>query len=101
MSNNKTYYTYMQHINEKNLRLRKYLAKIIKQIVDSDNTYSYNKIENEYDIGRGTISRICSEKCDAKISTLWKISEATGIKLSKIISLVEDNLGSEFKLTDE
>ena len=69
--------------------------------IDYEKAYSYNKIENEYDIGRGTISRICNGKCDAKISTLWKISEGRGIKQSKIRSFLKNDLGSDFKLTDE
>lgn len=55
-----------------------------------------NKFSFEYDIGNGLLSRLENGKSDVKISTLWKIANAMGVKLSEIIKIVEAELGEDF-----
>ena len=91
----------MQHINEKSLQLRKVLGNIINKIVTRNTDMSLNKIENEYDIGRGALSRLINGKTDCKFITLWKFAEASGIKPSKLVRMLENELGEDFSTIDE
>ena len=89
----------MQHTDEKTEYLRKVIGKVFNEVRCKSNL-SCNKIENEYEIGRGIINRIENAKIDTKIITAWRLSEALGVKLSDIIKTVEDMVGNNFKITD-
>lgn len=55
----------------------------------------------EYDINKGTISRIEKGTYDTQLSTAWKLSEANGLKFSEFAKLLEEELGSNFTFIDE
>lgn len=91
----------MQHKSEKSLQLRNTLGNKIKELRISRTKLSGNRLANEYDIGNGNLSRIENAVVDAKFITIWKISEALGLKFSDFAKLLEDELGDDFKLIDE
>ena len=91
----------MQHKNEKTMKLRKVLGKVIQDFRIHNSDKSKSKIEDEYDLGKSVLYRIENAKFDTKFLTLWKISEAVNVKLSDIIKAIENELGDDFKIMDE
>ena len=91
----------MQYKDRKTLKLRKTLGKVFKSVRLENTTVSRNKLEDEYEIGRGYLGRLEDAKFDSKFITLWRTAEIYGIKLSNVIKQIEDNLGDDFKLMDE
>ena len=91
----------MQRKTEKTLHFRKTLGNIVKKLRLNKTGLSGNKLANEYDIGNGNISRIQNGEVDCKLITIWKIAESLDIKFSELSKLLEDELGDDFKLTDE
>ena len=95
------YYVYMQRKDEKTLNLRKVMGETIKHLRESKIKLSCNKLANEFDIGNGNLNRIENGVVDCKFITLWKISEALGMKPSEFVKVLEDKLGEDFSLIDE
>lgn len=91
----------MQHITKKSLQLRQILGRKINELRQSYYKDSCNKLEKEYEIGKGTLNRIENGKVDAKFITLWKIAEALGLKMSELTKIIEDEVGEDFVLMDE
>lgn len=91
----------MQRKSEKTLHFRKTLGNVVTKLRLSRTGLSGNKLANEYDIGNGNISRIQNGEVDCKLITIWKIAESLDIKFSELSKLLEDELGEDFKLTDE
>ena len=81
----------------------KYLSILfsIRELRKSKTKLSCNKLANEFDIGNGNLNRIENGVVDCKVITLWKITEALGMKPSEFIKLMEDKLGDKFTLIDE
>lgn len=77
------------------------LGKKLKEMRLANTKLSCNRAEEEYDIGRGNLNKIENGKISPKFTTMWKAAEASGTKLSYVISLVEDEMGDDFKLIDE
>lgn len=55
-----------------------------------------NKFSFEYDIGNGLLSQLEKGNIDARLTTVWKLANAFGLKCSDLIKLVEDRLDSDF-----
>ena len=91
----------MQRISKKTIKLRKTLGKILNKLRIEKTGLSANRFANEYDLGNGNISRVENGVVDCKYITLWKISEALGMKVSELSKLIEDELGDDFVLMDE
>ena len=91
----------MQHKTNKTLHFRKILGAQIKELREELTGLSGNKLANAYDLGNSNISRIENGVVDCKFITVWKISEALGIKFSEFATLLENELGEDFKLMDE
>ena len=90
----------MQENKEKIIYLKQILGEVFRQLRKANTELSCNKAEEEYDIGRGNLNRLENGKTDPSFTTLWKAAEASGQKLSYIISLIEDKVGENFSLTD-
>lgn len=95
------YYVYMQRKDEKTLNLRKVMGETIRKLREEKTSLSCNKLANEFDIGNGNLNRIENGVVDCKFITLWKISEALGMKPSEFVKVLEDKLGENFSLIDE
>ncbi len=91
----------MQHNSDKADYLKLILGQTYRVLREKLNQKSLNKIEEEYDIGRGSLSRLENAKVDSKFTTLWKYAEALNVKLSDIIKDVEDKVDDNFQLTEE
>ncbi len=87
----------MQKKDNKTIHLRIVLGKTISELRIKRNI-SGNKLTGSYDLENSNLSRIENAVIDCKIITLWKISEALGIKLSDLIINIENKVGDDFKL---
>lgn len=90
----------MQYKDEKILQFNKILGKTIKQI-RTKKGISSNRLANEYDLNSGNLSRIENGIFNCKFISIWKISEALGLKFSEFAKILENELGKDFKLIDE
>lgn len=90
----------MQYKNEKTLQLIKMFGEIIEEKRKELNK-SQRMLAFEYDLDSGNLSRIESGLIDPKLTMLWRISEALGIKLSQLIKYLEAEVGSEFFIAEQ
>jgi len=91
----------MQYTNEKTEIFAKVLGQLVRNILKEKQITSINKFANEYDIDDSNLNKIQQGKHNAKIVTIWKISEALGIKFSDFAKRLEDELGEDFTLMDK
>jgi len=89
----------MQQKDSKTTRLAITIGNVIKQLRQNNNC-SINKFAHENELDVGNISRIENGLTDIKVVTLWKISEALGIKPHQLFSLIEEELGNDFHFQD-
>lgn len=91
----------MQRYSNKTLHFNKILGKIVRNLRTDKTNISLNQFAREYDIDRGNLSKFENGVMSCRVVTLWKISEALGIKLSDLIKNLENELGENFSLIDE
>lgn len=91
----------MQYKNEKTLQLIKEFGKTLKKQRKTHTKKSQTLFAYEYELDSGNLSRIENGKIDPKLTMLWRIAEALGIPLSELIKSLEDNLGSDFHITEQ
>lgn len=91
----------MQSENNKTLQLNKTYGSLVKKLRIERTNFSINKLAQSYDIARGNLSKIENGCNDTKLSTMWKISEALGLKFSEVARILEENLPQDFTLIDE
>lgn len=86
------------------LNKRKVLLNAIGKVVKEQRNKigkGINILSFEYDIGNGLISRLEHGVTDTQISTLWKIANALGMKMSDLINQIEEELPKDFNFYDE
>lgn len=91
----------MQQDDEKSLQFRKIVGKTFEKIRKKHHKTSRSVFAREYDIDRGNLSKLERGIISCSLMTAWKISEASGVRFSEFAKLLEDELGSDFKLMDE
>lgn len=91
----------MQHSKEKNLKFKQALGKVAKSVRERYLNVSMTKLAYGFDINKSTLSRLEKGELDSHISTLWKISEAAGLKFCEFAKMLEEELGEDFKFMDE
>lgn len=91
----------MQQQNEKLLQLSLKLGEILKELRKNRSELTLEKLAYEYDIPKGTLSKIERGKQKCQFVNLWKTSEAIGIRCSDIVKMLEEKMGDDFTLIDE
>lgn len=91
----------MQHYNEKVLKFSKILGEVIRKIRKEKTDISLNQFAREYDIDRGNLSKLENGVMNCRVVTLYKISQALGIKFSELAAILEENLDSDFSLIED
>ncbi len=91
----------MQHKDDKTLYFTKVLGESVTRLRKDRRKVSCRRLSYEYGMNSGHLNMIENGRIECKVITLWKISEALGIKFSDFAKLLEENLGDNFKLTDE
>ncbi|MBQ8458543.1 helix-turn-helix transcriptional regulator [bacterium] len=90
----------MQQNNKKITYLKETLGKIFTQLRLKKNI-SINQLAFQYDIDKGSLSKLERGVYDCRISTAIKLAQANGIKFSEFAKLLENELGENFSLIDE
>ncbi len=92
----------MQPNIEKLTIFKKAIGNVVNQVrLQNPNKISMSKLANEYEITKSTLSIIENGYSDPRISTLWKIAEARGMKFSEFALRLEKELGEDFMFMDE
>ena len=78
---------------------KKILGKVFSNLRKTKNI-SLSKLALEYDIDKGSLSKLERGIYDCRISTAWKIAEANGIKFSDFAKLLEKEIDKNFTLID-
>lgn len=91
----------MQQKDDKTKHLAKIIGQVVNELRVENKKGSINQFAHEYDLDVGNTSRIENGLIDAKVVTLWKISEALEIPLSQFIKIVEDKVGKNFHFFEE
>lgn len=89
----------MQEDSKKFKTFKLAVGEVFKEIRRSDKSLS--KLAYEYDIDKGSLSKLERGFYDCRLSTTWKIAEASGVKFSEFAKRLEEKLGDDFKLMDE
>ena len=91
----------MQVSNKKTKHLAMTLGQIVKDIRKKQDNISLNRLTNEYALYKGTLSKFERGNNNCQFLTMWKFSEALGIKCSDLVRELEKELGEDFTLLDE
>lgn len=91
----------MQEDNEKFKKFKQTAGEVFKEMRKTGNGISLSKLAYEYDIDKGSLSKLERGFYDCRLSTAWRIAEAAGVKFSDFAKQLEDKLGYDFKLMDE
>lgn len=86
---------------DKCIKFKKTLGEVLKELRASSSSNSLNKIANEYDFDKGSLSKIERGFYNVQIITTWKLCESYGVKFSDFAKKLEEKLGEDFKLIDE
>ncbi len=90
----------MQYKNDKTLHLIKEFGLQVKKKREKLKK-SQRMLAFEYDLDSGNLSRIETGMIDPKLTMLWRISEALGVKLSQLIKLLENEIGDDFYICEQ
>ena len=86
--------------DKKEQQFRVATGKIINKYRELSKT-SINKLGNEYDLGKGNISRLERGVLGMNLLTAYKLSEALGIKFTDFAQALQDELGEGFSFYDD
>lgn len=75
--------------------LLKAIGRVVKRERQRSNT-GINKFSYEYDIGNGLLSYLEKGVSDTKITTMWKLANAFGMKFSDFVKIIETELPPDF-----
>lgn len=91
----------MQHANSKKSEIIfQTLAKVIKAEREKQGK-SLRLFADEFDIQKSLLSRIENGINEPKLISIWTISEALGIPISKLLKKVENKLPDNFYLIEK
>ena len=91
----------MQHSNKKTIQLAVTLGQTVKELRESTEGLTLNRLANEYELYKGTLSKIERGQHNCQFVTIWQLSEALGIKCSELVKILEEKLGDDFSLIHE
>ncbi len=80
---------------------KKAIGKVFCDLRNKKDNVSLNKLALEYDIDKGSLSKLERGIYDCRLSTAWKLAQANGVKFSEFAKLLEEELGEDFSLIDE
>ena len=87
--------------NESKLSKFKFAIGQVFNKLRTDNTdTSLNKLALEYEIDKGSLSKLERGIYDCRLSTAWKLVQANGASFSDFAKLLEEELGKDFTFID-
>ncbi len=91
----------MQQESKKFSKFKKVLGALVHDIREAEPKITMTQLAYQYEINKSTLSRLEKGLLDSRISTLWKVAEARGMKFSEFALRLEKELGPDFLLMDE
>jgi len=82
-------------------KLIKLFGKSIKECRTKSRKKSLNIFAYENDLDPGNLSRIENGRIEPRLTMIWRISEALGVKPSELLSKIETQLGDDFYLIEK
>lgn len=95
------YASCMQWKSEKTLQLIQVLGKVIRKERQNATGASLNIFAYGFDLNPGNLCKIENGQIEPKITMLWRIAEALNMPLSKLIKIIETELGKDFNLVEK
>lgn len=86
----------MQYDEKKKL-IQKLAGNALKKLRGKKSHYT---LSGEYDISTSLLNNLERGLKDPQLTTIFKLSEALGIKASDFVKIIEKNLPEDFTLTD-
>lgn len=91
----------MQVDKEKLQIYKQAVGEVLKELRQTDTGVSLSKRANEYEIDKGSLSKLERGIYDCRLSTAWILCEANNVKFSEFGRRLEEKLGPDFKFMDE
>lgn len=91
----------MNSFVNKNKYFQQKVGELIREIREDKIKKSLNQHANEYELDKGTLSKIERGIYSNEFSTIWKIVETLDMDFSEFARLLKDKLGEGFKFIDE
>jgi len=76
------------------------IGEVFSELRVASGDVSLNKLALEYDIDKGSLSKLERGVYDCRLSTAWKLSQANGINFSDFAKMLEEKLGKDFTFID-
>jgi len=76
------------------------IGEVFSELRVASGDVSLNKLALEYDIDKGSLSKLERGVYDCRLSTAWKLSQANGISFSDFAKMLEEKLGKDFTFID-
>ena len=90
----------MQDCSNKIARFKVAIGEVFSELRNANSDISLNKLALEYDIDKGSLSKIERGIYDCRLSTAWKLAQANGVSFSDFAKLLEEKLGKDFTFID-
>ncbi len=91
----------MRQKTDKTRYFNKKLGEILKTFRRTKANCTSAKLADDHGMDKGNLCRMENGIIDSRISNVWMVAEAIGVKLSDIIIALEKELGSDFRLGDK
>ena len=90
----------MQEYEGKIIKFKSAIGQVFSKLRANNTDISLNKLALEYDIDKGSLSKLERGIYDCRLSTAWKLAQANGVKFSDFAKLLEEELGQNFTFID-
>ena len=90
----------MQQDDKKVEKFNKIVGEILKELRKNNDNISINNFCRQFDFDRGNFSKIERGILSCRLITIYKASEALGVKFSDFAKLLEEKLGKDFTFID-
>ncbi len=91
----------MRQKTDKTRYFDKKLGEVLKTFRRTRLKCTAAKLADDYNFDKSNLNRMENGIIDSRISNVWLVAEAMGVKLSDVIKALEKELGSDFKLGDK
>lgn len=82
------------------LKFKFAVGEVFNDLRIKNENISINKLAMEYEIDKGSLSKIERGVYDCRLSTAWRIAQANGVSFSDFAKLLEEKLGKDFTFID-
>ena len=88
----------MKQKTDKTRYFNKKLGEVLKTFRRTKLNCTAAKLADDYNFDKSNLNRMENGVIDSRISNVWLVAEAIGVKLSDVIKALEKDLGPDFRL---